>query len=281
MALTSSSRIVNNAGGPLQPMASDGLRLARSAPARRFRLGILGGMGPLASAEFLKTVYRLNLAEPEQRMPICIHISDPSFPDRSEAILAGATEELAASFSRALEELADLGAERLLVACITIHHLLPGLREPLRRKIISLIDLIADDVLASPRPRLLLATHGTRATRLFERHSRWEQLAPWLRFPEAEDQRAVHDWIYRLKIGEAPAGCCNRLAELALKYGVDGFVFACTELHLCQQEIAARPAGEDGFDVIDPLLTAARRLQDPGWCYAGSERPELAEATGA
>lgn len=238
-------------------------------------------MGPLASAEFLKTVYRLNLAEPEQRMPICVLVSDPSFPDRSEAILAGATEELAESFSRALEELAVLGAERLLVACITIHHLLPGLRESLRRKIISLIDLIADDVLASPRPRLLLATHGTRATRLFERHSRWEQLAPWIRFPDAEDQRAVHDWIYRLKIGEAPAGCCAWLDGLALKYGVDGFVFACTELHLCQQEIAARPAGEDGFDVIDPLLTAARRLQDPRWGYAGSERPELAEAAGA
>ena len=54
-------------------------------------LGILGGMGPLASAKFLSTVYRLNLVEPEQEAPNCILLSDPSFPNRTKAILAGNT----------------------------------------------------------------------------------------------------------------------------------------------------------------------------------------------
>ncbi len=53
------------------------------------RLGILGGMGALASAELLYTVYRLNTTEPEQGSPVCLLYSDPSIPDRTGAILRG------------------------------------------------------------------------------------------------------------------------------------------------------------------------------------------------
>ena len=45
-------------------------------------LGVLGGMGPLASAELVHTIYRLNVAEPEQGSPALLLRSDPSIPDR-------------------------------------------------------------------------------------------------------------------------------------------------------------------------------------------------------
>jgi hypothetical protein len=48
--------------------------------------GILGGMGPLSSAGFLATVYRLEAAS-EQEMPMIILISDPDVPDRTDAIV--------------------------------------------------------------------------------------------------------------------------------------------------------------------------------------------------
>ena len=44
------------------------------------RLGILGGMGPLASAEFLKTLYECFPYEREQDAPVCLLVSDPTFP---------------------------------------------------------------------------------------------------------------------------------------------------------------------------------------------------------
>src|SRR5262245_32754287 len=125
-------------------------------------LGILGGMGPLASAEFLQTLYRWNIVEPEQDAPACVLLSDPSFPDRTEAILSGSTGALAERLTRALEELCRMGADRILIACVTIHHVLPEVPEPLQRKVISLIDLAVEEALAAPRPRLLLATVGTR-----------------------------------------------------------------------------------------------------------------------
>lgn len=56
-------------------------------------LGVLGGMGPLASAEFVNTVYRLNMTEPEQQAPALVLRSDPSIPDRTAAILSGDTQD--------------------------------------------------------------------------------------------------------------------------------------------------------------------------------------------
>src|SRR5436309_5448155 len=101
-------------------------------------LGILGGMGPLASAEFLSTLYQLNITDPEQDSPSCILLSDPTIPDRTQAILNGGIEELAARLSRALQDLASLGADRIVIACVTAHHVLPHVPEPLRLKVVSL-----------------------------------------------------------------------------------------------------------------------------------------------
>src|SRR4051794_1138934 len=120
-------------------------------------LGILGGMGPLASAELIKTIYRLNISGPEQDAPRCVLLSDPSFPDRTEAILKGDTRELARRLTAALGDLSDRGAERIVIACVTIHHVLPEVPEELRRKVISLIDLAIDEVAASQKTHLLLA----------------------------------------------------------------------------------------------------------------------------
>jgi len=223
------------------------------------KLGILGGMGPLASAEFLATVYRLNLTEPEQDAPNCVLLSDPTFPDRTEAILAGATEELTSRLETALGELLRQGADRIVIACITIHHVLPKVSGPLRRKVISLLDLMVEGVLASPRPRLLLSTIGTRTARIFESHERWEEISRWMVCPGEDDQRALHDWIYALKAGQPEDDCLAWIEGLPERYGVEGLLFGCTEFHLLLRRMRARSS--TGWDVIDPLWIAARDLR--------------------
>jgi len=221
----------------------------------RKKLGILGGMGPLASAEFLGTLYRLNVAEFEQDTPSCVLLSDPTFPDRTEAILAGSTQILGQRLEEALQTLLDLGADPIVIACVTIHHVLPQVPEPLRRRVLSLLDLVADEVLAAPRPRLLLATNGTRAARIFESHERWHEIEPWTLFPGEEDQRTLHDYLYGLKAGAPGDSCVAWLKTLSRLYGTEGFVFGCTELHLLHRCFGERP-GELG-DIIDPLWTVA------------------------
>src|SRR5215218_8852860 len=99
-------------------------------------------MGPVASAEFVSTIYRLNMIEPEQRAPTLVLHSDPSIPDRTTAILAGDTRELSARLTAALETLVASGAHRIIIACVTAHQVLPEVPEALRARVVSLLDLI-------------------------------------------------------------------------------------------------------------------------------------------
>jgi aspartate racemase len=227
------------------------------------KLGILGGMGPLASAEFLANLYRLNIVEPEQEAPACILYSDPAIPDRTEAILKGTIEGLVRDLSRAVGKLVELGCDRVLIACITAHHVLPSIPASLRDRLISLIDLAVDGMLASPRVRLMLATTGTRRARIFEEHGRWPLAEPWVIFPGDEDQQELHRWIYRLKRYEALDHCVAWLDSMTTKYGTEGFVFGCTELHLLQRLFVRNPESARAEDwIIDPLMIAVRSLPE-------------------
>jgi aspartate racemase len=240
-------------------MLSTSSRVIQRRKARK--LGILGGMGPLASAEFLRTIYELNITAPEQDAPSCVLLSEPSFPDRTQAILNGDCDEILARLSRSLEELSLCGADPIVIACVTIHHVLPRLPEALRKKVISLIDLVVDEVLATPQRYLLLTTTGTRAAGVFEQHERWPEIAPWIVRPDDEEQRGLHDQIYLLKREEPGEGSLAWLEGLASRHAVAGIIFGCTELHLLHR-LLARHSGQ-GFDrhIIDPLLTTARNLR--------------------
>jgi aspartate racemase len=216
-------------------------------------------MGPLASAEFVYTIYRLNMVEPEQQSPALLLRSDPSIPDRTAAILAGDTRELTAWITAALESLVASGADRIVIACVTAHHVLPEVPEPLRARVISLLDLVVDEILAASGPYLLLATLGTRRARIFEHHPRWEEVARRVCFLDDEDQHRLHEALYRFKQNEPVEPLIPWLESLPGKYGVEGLIFGCTELHLVQRALAHR-GGQEELRIIDPLLTAARDL---------------------
>jgi aspartate racemase len=229
------------------------------------KLGILGGMGPLASAEFLRTIYALNIADPEQHAPSCILLSDPSIPDRTQAILNGTSDEILARLSRSLQDLSSLGADPIVVACVTIHHLFPRLPETLRKKVLSLIDLVVEEVLAAPQRYLLLTTTGTRTAGIFEQHERWREIEPWVVRPGDEEQRELHERIYLLKRGEPSEDFLPWLEGLASRHAAGGIIFGCTELHLLHR-LPARRSGhaldQQSVQIVDPLLIVARSLKN-------------------
>src|SRR6185295_14391684 len=106
-------------------------------------LGVLGGMGPIASAEFLKTIYEYSQGEREQEFPVVFVYSDPTFPDRTEAFLKGEEQVVLDQLVTALRALLQMNASQIVICCMTIHHLLPRLSPDLAEKIISLVDVIA------------------------------------------------------------------------------------------------------------------------------------------
>jgi aspartate racemase len=223
-------------------------------------IGIVGGLGPLASAEFLKTIYECNLEDCEQFSPKVYMFSDPTFPDRTEAFLAGQTDELLQRLTDALQQLSVLGASKIVICCITIHYLLPRVPEHLRTRIISLLDVIFDRLEKSEKRHLLVCSSGTRKLGLFQNHSRWHDAQRFVVLPNEDDQNVIHrELIYPMKTTVNAVKQVPLLKSLLKKYEVDSFIVGCSEIHM----LAKLPAFADSqneFDCIDPLAIIAREI---------------------
>ena len=224
--------------------------------------GILGGMGPLASATFVQTIYEETITEPEQNSPTVILLSNPAIPDRTECLLNGREDVLLEAFSANVGQLVSLGATKIIVACFTIHPLIPKLPESWQKKIISLVDLALDSVLQSKRRHLLVCTVGTRKMELFQRHPLWQRAKNQIVLPGDDDQALIHKMIYEVKNNLEDSRHLDFMEGLLAKYGVDSYLAGCTEIHiLAKQHERARGRDRREF-CIDPL-TAIVSLMSP------------------
>lgn len=218
-------------------------------------LGIVGGLGPLASAEFLRTVYRCATWEREQDAPRVLMDSNPAFPDRTSAFLAGEEHTVSPMLEEVLAGLLDRGATRLVICCMTAHHLLPRLPAELRRPIISVPEVIVAQLRRARGRYLMLCTRGTRYVSLFEREPGWEEVADRVVFPEAADQDLIHDdLIYQIKRMADPAALAPVVRSLLARYGTDGFIVGCSEIHLVANVLHG---GAEHPECIDPFLAIA------------------------
>lgn len=223
-------------------------------------LGILGGMGSLAAAEFLKTIYELNMSDVEQDSPFCVLYSDPAIPDRTDAILKCSYDALLHHFVKALQGLSQQNCKKVVIACVTMHYFLPRISEEMKDDIVSLIDVTMDEVLFTKEQALLLCSNGTREGRMFQQHDQWERIARYVQFPDADDQHTIHDLIYRLKKNAISDSAVVYFGELARKYRVKHVIAGCTEFHLVTKYRMNHECARD-YHIIDPLLAIARDLK--------------------
>jgi aspartate racemase len=220
-------------------------------------LGVLGGMGALASAEFVKTIYEFSgeRSAPEQSAPIVLLHSDPTFPDRTEALLSGDTQLLLARLIEALESLCEMGASQLVICCMTIHYLLPQLPSALRDRIISLPDVIFSSVESRKKKHLVICSNGTVRLGLLQRHPRWEQTCDYFIFPSETEQQQMHDLIYDVKLNRNLHEARLFIESLLAKHQVDSFIAGCSEIHLLAKQLGPTRC-------IDPLMIIARQMVD-------------------
>jgi aspartate racemase len=83
-------------------------------------LGVLGGLGPAAGAEFFRLLSEKASASKDQEHPVIFMISDPHIPDRTAAML-GNGEDPTERVKKRLLSIAGQGVDFLAVPCNTVH----------------------------------------------------------------------------------------------------------------------------------------------------------------
>ncbi|WP_414621618.1 aspartate/glutamate racemase family protein [Calothrix sp. CCY 0018] len=228
---------------------------------KREILGILGGMGPLASAEFLKTIYENNiLGQREQQSPKIIVYSDPTFPDRTEALLRSDYEILLPNLISALYKLCELDVSKIIICCITSHYLLPQLPYELRDKIISLVDIILKKILERQKKHLLICSTGAHKLEIFQNHILWQFARYYIILPDEKDQNIIHQMIYYLKANGEYQKCIPILNTLQAKYNVQYMIAGCTEIHLLNKYLKLVKSEQNENIFLDPLTIIADEL---------------------
>ena len=224
-------------------------------------IGVLGGLGPLASTEFLKAIYENSVHELEQQAPRVIMYSDPTFPDRTEALLSGDDEEVMERLTSSLRALSFLGATQLIVCCVTAHSFLKRLPPDLNTRLISLVDVMFEEIIRSPQKRLLICTKGTRESGLFQNHEHWPATQEYIVFPDERDQEGIHhELLYQIKKRRNVYELVPFIKSLLAKYRVDSFISGCTEMHIIARRLVFTNGDRSKNHTIDPLSVIAARI---------------------
>lgn len=228
---------------------------------KTFRIaGILGGMGPEATARFFELVIKNTDAARDQDHLKIIVCNWPQIPDRTGAILYGGESPLPL-MTEGLKVLERAGAELVAIPCMTAHHFLPELRKRTRLRLLDLVAVTArwtKSGLPEAQAVGLLATEGTVATGLFQKAFRRQKIKIIL--PTAESQRKIMEAIYGkngIKAGFERGQPARLLRESALELveaGARAIIAGCTEIPL-----ALNP-GRLPVPLIDPMVIGAREL---------------------
>ncbi|WP_341992007.1 amino acid racemase [Azorhizobium sp. AG788] len=225
-------------------------------------LGVLGGMGPLATVDFMEKVIANTPAGRDQDHLQMIICSATEVPDRTEAIIGQGADPLPAMLE-ALRRLHVSGASCVAIPCNTAHHWYDALQAEAQIPILHIVDAVVEDLrrrgIVDGRIGLL-ATTGTVRAAIYQRRlpSNYSCVVP-----AAQDE--VMRGIRHVKAGriDDAAGALTRQAEDLLSSGCSAVALACTEI-----PIALAQAGSDLrphlIDATDALARACIARLKPG-----------------
>jgi aspartate racemase len=199
-------------------------------------LGVLGGMGPAATVDFLAKLIRLNPARRDQDHLPLIVLSDPRVADRVGPIVAGRGPSPLPALLAGLRTLERAGAQAIAIPCHTAHHWYPELAAATVLPILSMIDATLAELArldVPPGPLGLLATEATLKAGLYQQRLAAAGHPPLIPAP-AIMEKNVLPAIALIKQGRAAEAApllARALAHLNAA-GAAHVLLACTELPL-------------------------------------------------
>lgn len=225
------------------------------------KLGIIGGMGPLATAYFYRRIVELTPALTDQEHIETLIYSCPSVPDRT-AYLLSSDRNVPASDPRPKmievgRTLREGGAEVLAIPCVTAHAFHKELEDGIGVPVLHAIRELAATCRERNITRLgIMATDGAMLSRIYD--DILEDFGITCLWPGEIGQKKVMSMIYDdVKAGKILSKSAFAEVEKELfQAGAEAVVLGCTEL---SQATVTMDLGENYIDIIDVLAQACVR----------------------
>lgn len=230
-----------------------------------FKVGVIGGVGPAATVDFMQKVIRNTCAGRDQDHIRLIVDHNPKIPDRTASLVGDGTDPTLALYSACKRPEAN-GMALIVIPCNTAHafgpRLEPGLAVPIVNMLHETVRQLRE-YCAGHATVGLLATTGTIRSRVCHDAAAGEDFD--LIVPDQQHQQLVMDAIYGergVKAGFVDGACRQALlaalAHLAGR-GASVAILGCAELPLILPEDPAFDIDGRKVMLLDPTAILARR----------------------
>ncbi|WP_338930420.1 amino acid racemase [Streptomyces netropsis] len=224
-------------------------------PAGSDIVGVLGGMGPAATADFFAKLVRETPAAQDQEHLRTLVWSDSTVPDRTAAILSDGPSPLP-HLREGVRLLVTTGATVIAMPCNTAHAYLPELRRDVTVPFLSMIDATVGRLRRWDQPITrvgLLATTGTLVAGLYQEALREQGMEAVVPAPLLQ-QRCVMRAVRLVKAGrpDTAGQSLEPAVRNVAEAGAQIIIAACTELPL----VLGHRAGD--LPVFDPTTALAQ-----------------------
>lgn len=216
------------------------------------KVGIIGGMGPLATADlFEKIIKYTNAKSDQENIPVLIY-SNPQIPDRTAAILNGGKSPVEELVSTGMV-LESMGADLLCMPCNSAHYFHEQIQEHLKAPLINMVKLTVDYLEKEGFKKVaVLGTLSTIRANIYndfidntniESIEISDQLIEQLNY-------VIYDVVKANDFDKDIKEFQNLLRDIMQNEKVDAFILACTELPILFEKYKIDLPSVDPTDIL-------------------------------
>ena len=219
-----------------------------------YKLGVIGGMGPLATVSFYERVVLNTAAKCDNEHIDMVVLSHASMPDRTKCIIENRGGEFLEVIKKDFKILEDIGVEAVAIPCNTSHYFFDEFKKFTGLRIINMIEETILEVKKRGIEKIaVFGTLGTLNSKVYEKYANQHGLL--VKEVSPEDKQAVMDIIYDIKETNCLDG--RRFVDILSRYCDDETVgiIACTELSLLDI-----PRDINTIDALDVLVKRSIEL---------------------
>lgn len=215
------------------------------------KLGILGGLGPMASAYFLEMITEHTKAERDQDHIDILLSSRATTPDRTDYILGRSSENPLPVMVEDAKYLESCNVSAIVIPCNTAHYFIDEIRNSVSVPVPSIIDETVLHVKRCGAKKAgILATEGT----LYSRSYQLACTAAGIdcEVPTEDERRVLMHLIYNcVKKGRAAdRGEFYSVIDRMRGDGCDSIILGCTELSVINRALGPDDSLTDSLEVL-------------------------------
>jgi len=219
-------------------------------------LGVLGGVGPLATIYFADMVIKMTDAQRDQdHIPMLI-LNNSTIPDRTDYILDNSKPNPLPVMVEDARKLEKAGCDFIVIPCNTAHYFYSEIQENVG---IPIVNIIEETVRYISRNNEgvkcvgILATEGTVVTGSYQKEIIKRGLD--YRVPNDKNQKSLMDIIYNQVKAGSEVDICEFLRIVGdLKAdGCDAVILGCTELSVINKNFNLKRK-----DIVDSMEVLAK-----------------------